>query len=147
MTDASDRVEPVAGLPTESKIFLATGLFAATIGIIYGLTSGGEWAGTVGLGAAAVFGLAMAFFMNRDIRAVQDSVIAAENAQAAGETNGEPGPLFLPHSSIWPLGIGAGAALVFAGLAFGFWFIIPGLALFFHSIIGFASQSRRRSLC
>lgn len=136
MTDASDQVEPAAGLPTESKIFLVTGLFAATIGIIYGFSSGGEWAGTVGLGAAAVFGLALALFMKREIRDVQDTVIAAEKAD----------PLFLPHSSIWPLGIGGGAALVFAGLAFGFWFIIPGLALFFHSIIGFASQSRRRSL-
>jgi hypothetical protein len=45
---------------------------------------------------------------------------------------------------VWPLGIGVGAGLTFAGLGFGWWVMLPGIALLLHSAIGFARQSRER---
>ncbi len=144
-TVGDEGIEPAGGLPTEARIFLVTGLFAGTIGAVYAVSSDGEWAGTVSLAAAAIFGLVLAAFMGRGIRDVQHSVRTAEQTPTVEQSGTTPAAPFAPRSSVWPLGIGVGTALAFAGLAFGVWFIIPGAALSAGSVIGLASQSRRRS--
>jgi len=140
-------LEPDHGLPTESKIFVVTGAFALVLAVVYGLTSGPEPAGTVALAAAGVFGLALAVFFARTLRHVQHDVVVAEAADeeaAAADVETDAG-LYLPETSIWPFFLGLGAALTFAGLAFGLWFIVPGVAVLVHAVIGFASQSRDRA--
>jgi hypothetical protein len=149
--------EPVSGWPTESKVFLTLAVFALVIDIIYVIMSlaGGEpgepaidrieWAGAVALLAAAAFSGFMAFYLGRSLRRVQVDVEEMEEAVETGELEEDsPDALYLPETSIWPLGIGAGAALTFAGLAFGWWVMLPGIALLLHSAIGFARQSRDR---
>lgn len=142
-------VEPAGhGLPTEAKVFLALGVFALVIDVIYVITSipgGIEWAGTVGLAACAVFSLYFAYFLHRSLRRVQADVEEMEERVEAGEIEeDDPAALYLPETSIWPLGIGLGTGLTFAGLGFGWWFMLPGIALLLHSAIGFAHQSRER---
>ena len=104
-----------------------------------------EWAGTIGLLAAATFSLFLALFFSRSLRRVQGDTEAVEEAVEAGQLDEEsPEALYLPETSIWPLGLGVGAGLTFAGLGFGWWFMLPGIALLAHSSIGFAHQSRDR---
>jgi cytochrome c oxidase subunit IV len=150
-------IEPVRGWPTESKIFLTLAIFALVIDIIYVIVSlaGGspgepaidriEWAGAVALLAAAAFSGFMAFYLGRSLRRVQIDVEEVEELVESGElADDAPDALYLPETSIWPLGIGVGAGLTFAGLAFGWWVMLPGIALLLHSAIGFARQSRDR---
>jgi hypothetical protein len=150
-------IEPARGWPTESKIFLTLAIFALVIDIIYVIVSlaGGrpgepaidriEWAGAVALLAAAAFSGFMAFYLARSLRRVQVDVEEVEELVESGEmADDAPDALYLPETSIWPLGIGVGAGLTFAGLAFGWWVMLPGIALLLHSAIGFARQSRDR---
>jgi hypothetical protein len=147
---AVDAVEPRGGLPTESKVFLFLGGFSFFLAVVYGVWSstsptGIEYAGLIGLLASTLFGVFFGLFLAKDLRQVQADVESAEADAAAGVHDPVNG-LYLPETSIWPVGIGVGAALVCAGLGFGWWFILPGLALLVHSLIGFASQSRHRHL-
>ncbi|MBI2704140.1 MAG: cytochrome c oxidase subunit 4 [Actinobacteria bacterium] len=141
-------IEPATGIPTESKVFYALGTFAVVIDIIYVLASipgGIEWSGTVSLAATAVFSLFFGYFLQRSIRRVQADVEDVEARVESGElAEDAPEALYLPETSIWPLGIGVGAGLTFAGLGFGWWFALPGVAILVHSAIGFAHQSRER---
>lgn len=75
---------------------------------------------------------------------------AAPAAEAgAGETGageqeaGEDEP-YLPHASIWPLGVGAGSVVLANGLALGLWAVVPGLIILTASVVGYARQSRNR---
>lgn len=141
-------MEPATGVPTEARVFYTLGAFAVVIDIVYVLASipgGIEWSGTVSLAATAVFSLFFGFFLQRNIRRVQDDVEEVEAGVESGElAEDAPEALYLPETSIWPLGIGVGAGLTFAGLGFGWWFALPGVAILVHSAIGFAQQSRDR---
>lgn len=152
MTDAKDLapVEPQHGIPTESKVFYALGAFALVIDLIYvpatyAAGDGVEWSGTISLLATATFSLFFGYFLQTRIRRVQADVEEVEAKVESGEiAEDAPEALYLPETSIWPLGIGLGAGLTFAGLGFGWWFMLPGIALLVHSSIGFAHQSRER---
>jgi hypothetical protein len=141
-------VEPATGWPTESKVFFALGGFAFVIDVIYvaaSIPGGIEYAGTVALVATAAFSIFFAFFLRRSLRRVQADTEEVEEAVAEGElAEDAPEALYLPETSIWPIGMGVGAALTFAGLGFGWWFMLPGVALLVHAAIGFAHQSRDR---
>ena len=77
---------------------------------------------------------------------MQHDVEAIEAGVEAGEVGDPEGELYLPITSVWPLGIGIGGALCLAGVAVGWPLLLPGIALLAHSVIGFAAQSRRRDL-
>jgi Cytochrome c oxidase subunit IV len=149
--DAVDggRADDAPGRPPEAVFFAGIGVFSLVIGVIYYAATtrsatGTEWVGVAALLGSAAFGFYFGYFLNRTLPAVQADVEAMEQAEAAGET--DPGKiLYLPDLSIWPLGIGVGLSLTLAGVALGFWVMIPGLALFLQSIIGFAHQSRDRT--
>ncbi|MBW3556298.1 MAG: cytochrome c oxidase subunit 4 [Actinobacteria bacterium] len=75
----------------------------------------------------------------------------APAASAAGSA--EPGDAaadhgehdeYLPHASIWPLGVGAGSVVLANGLALGLWAVVPGSIILVASIFGYARQSRHR---
>ncbi len=140
------RVEPRDGIPTESRVFLSFALFYVVIGTIYAIVSDGEWAGVALLFFAAVFaGMAGLWFIG-GLGPVQRDVEEIESKVGDGEVGDDDAELYLPITSIWPLGIGLGAALTGAGVAVGWPLLLPGVALLAHSVIGFASQSRRRDL-
>jgi hypothetical protein len=135
-------VEPLHGLPTESKLFASIGVFYLAIGIVYAFTAY-EWAGVVLLLLGGAFALTIAAYLAWQVRGVQQQAEDAEWGQADRPPTHEG--LYLPHTSIWPLGMGIGAALVLAGVAIGWWVWLPGGALLAHSVIGFAAQSRDRA--
>jgi hypothetical protein len=135
-------VEPPKGVPTESKLFASIGAFYLLIGIIYAVTAY-EWAGVVLLLLGAAFAFTIAGFMAWNVRGVQYQAEDSEWGPGDGPPTHEG--LYLPHTSIWPVGIAIGAALVAAGVAIGWWVWLPGAALLAHSVIGFAAQSRDRT--
>ena len=140
--------EPISGLPTEARMFYLFGFFSLFLAIVYlGWTSlsaqGTEFAGGVALMFAAGFALFFATFLTISLRRVQANVVEFEANEDAGIEDPDQ-VLYLPDTSIWPIGIGVGASLTLAGIALGFWVMIPGVALLVHSILGFAHQSRDR---
>jgi hypothetical protein len=144
-----DAIEPEHGLPTESKLFLGLGSFSLLLAVVYYVTTarsaeGAEWAGVAALLGGAAFSIFFGLFLRSSLRGIQADVSDAERAADAGSTDPDE-VLYLPETSIWPIGIGVGAALALGGVALGYWVMIPGVALFAHSVIGFARQSRDRS--
>jgi len=144
-----DRIEPEDGLPTESKLFLFLGGFSLLLAVVYYVTTaasdeGVEWAGVAALVGGASFSIFFGLFLRSSLRGIQSDVEEAERAAEAGSTDTDE-VLYLPETSIWPIGIGVGAALALGGVALGYWVMIPGVALFAHSVIGFARQSRDRT--
>jgi hypothetical protein len=142
-------IEPAQGIPTESKLFLGLGGFSLVLSIIYYVTTaasdeGVEWAGVAALAGGAAFSIFFGLFLRSSLRGIQADVEEAERAAEAGSTDTDE-VLYLPETSIWPIGIGVGATLTLAGVALGYWVMIPGVALFAHSVIGFARQSRDRT--
>jgi hypothetical protein len=139
-------VEPPGGIPTEAKFFFGLSAFLAFIGAVYLVATrnygGAEFAGTLALFAGSGFGLFFGVFLLLAVRRIQEDVESLEEARAAGVDVDDL--LYLPTQSIWPIGLGFGVALIAAGVVLGLWVLIPGLALFVHSLIGFAQQSRRR---
>ena len=138
-------VEPSRGPTTEALVFLGFTAFYLVIGIIYAATSSGEWAGVALLGFAAVFSATAGVWFLR-LRPVQHDTEELELEAQPGEA-GDPGAeLYLPLTSVWPLGMGVGAALTLSGIAVGWPLLLPGAALLGYSVIGFAHQSRNRDL-
>jgi hypothetical protein len=117
-------------------------LFYLVLAVIYAIAAY-EWAGVALLGFGALFSFVAAAYFAFDLRDVQHDVELRED-----ELPDEPpthAGLYLPHASVWPIGVGIGAALTLAGIAIGWWVLLPGAALLVHSLIGFATQSRDRS--
>jgi hypothetical protein len=63
----------------------------------------------------------------------------------SGDTVHQDEEHYLPHSSVWPFGIGVGALLAVNGLIVGVGYVIPGLVVLAVAIVGLISQSRRRA--
>jgi hypothetical protein len=123
-----------AGMRVEARMYLAIAGFLVVAFAIYLLASY-EWAGVVLLLVGAVMGVFMGGYLERQARVRTDA--AAIEGAASGE--------YLPHASIWPFGLGAGALLMANGLALGLWAVLPGAALMAFSLWGFARQSKFRS--
>jgi hypothetical protein len=145
--DAQLALEPRRGIPTEATLFLGIAVFSFVLGAIYAYTtwrSGEiEWAGVAALAAGGAFAGFFGVFLLLSLRRIQDDFEALEDAHAEGDEIADD-VLFLPTQSIWPIGLGLGATLIGAGVPLGFWVLIPGLAVFGYSLIGFAHQSRVR---
>lgn len=118
------------------RVFLGIGLILTVIAVVY--LPSGEEAGTVMLGVAAILGLWCAIFLWRHGRGFE------AGGGAEGAVGGSEDTAYLPTASPWPLGIGAGVALVFNGLVIGIWFLVPGVMILAVSIGGWARQSRHR---
>ncbi|HUP69945.1 MAG TPA: cytochrome c oxidase subunit 4 [Acidimicrobiales bacterium] len=67
----------------------------------------------------------------------------AASPQTAGADEDEA-EHYLPHASIWPLGVGAGSVVLANGLALGLWAAVPGAIVVAASVVGYARQSRHR---
>jgi hypothetical protein len=121
-------------LRVQWQLFLGVAGFIALLAVIYWFVSY-EDAGTTMLGLSS--GLALLFggwLYLQDRRPVH-------RTDTSDDTEGD----YLPASSVWPLGVGVGAALTLNGLALGWAYAVPGGLLLALAIAGFVAQSRRRS--
>ncbi|GLY18653.1 cytochrome c oxidase subunit 4 [Kineosporia rhizophila] len=128
-------------MKVESWIFIGgTPLFFA-FGIVYGVvTDWNEWVGTSCLfltgGLSVMIGAYLAYTA-RHIDARPEDNPYGEIAEGAGEL-GE----FAPHSW-WPLAVSAAAAVIFAGLAVGFWLVAMGVLMLGIGLVGWVYEFYR----
>src|SRR4051812_42094535 len=111
-------------------MFLGIAAFMAVIGVVY-LFASYEPAGTTMLALSAALALVCGVYLR-----VQDEASATDEDDTTH---------YLPDSSAWPFGIGAGAWLSANGMIVGFGYAIPGLVVLAVSVAGLAAQSRRRA--
>ena len=116
----------------QARIFLGIAVFMALIGIVYWFASY-EPAGTTMLGLSSALAAVCGVYLR----------VQREGSDGAHEHAHEE--QYLPHSSVWPFGIGVGALLAFNGLIVGVGYAIPGLVVLAIAIVGLVSQSRRRA--
>ena len=112
------------------KMFIGIASFMAVIGVVYWFASY-EPAGTTMLGLAS------------SLAAVCGVYLQVQSEHEA--TEGHAQEHYLPHSSVWPFGIGVGALLAVNGLIVGLGYAIPGLVVLAIAVVGLVSQSRRRA--
>ncbi|MBO1755314.1 cytochrome c oxidase subunit 4 [Allobranchiibius sp. CTAmp26] len=125
-------------MKVEYKLFSILFSFSAVMGVIYGFfTHWHEPVGVVGLFLTAGLCLMIAFFLwftGRKIDLRPD-----DNPDALiSDVEGDFG-FFSPHSW-WPLFLGLSGAIVFLGLAVGWWMVIIGIPLLALSAIGWVFE-------
>ena len=128
--------DEIRNLPHESHVFGGIGLAFVVIGTIYTVTDG-EPAGVVLLFGSSVLAFTYAIYLARHLVAVQESILEQEEGTL-------PDTQYLPHQSLWPIGIGGGGVLVLAGFAVGTWVLFAGAVLLARSVVGFVSEGRAR---
>lgn len=124
----------------EAKLFLYGILFFVPVGLIYAVWSDGEPVGTLGIpltgGLVGMIGGYLALLARRiDARPEDDPL--GEIEQGAGDQG-----VYSPWSW-WPLAIALAAALVFAGLAMGWWLVGLGMVLGLVALVGFVFEFSR----
>ena len=125
-------------MKVEYKLFAVLFVFSAIMGVIYGIfTHWHEPVGVVGLFLTGGLALMIAFFFwwtgrKTDLRPDDDP--DGEISSVEGEFG-----FFSPHSW-WPLFLGASGAIVFLGLAVGWWLVILGIPLLALSAVGWVFE-------
>lgn len=125
-------------MKSEGVIFVAVAVFMGLIGIIYWVASY-EAAGTTLLGATV--GLAIipgGFLLYHALRTHQRP--AQDDPDAEMHDGSGPVGAF-PESSIWPVTLAAGVALLGVGLVFGGWATVPGGVLLTAGFLGSTLES------
>ncbi|WP_127128003.1 cytochrome c oxidase subunit 4 [Georgenia sp. SYP-B2076] len=118
----------------ETILFGASVIFFLPVGLIYGYVADWEPVGTVSLLLlCGMFGLSGGYLwlLGRRVDPRPEDNPTANIEDRAGEVG-----VFSPHSW-WPLVLGLGAALAFAGLALGYW--VTGLGVLV-AVIGLVGQ-------
>jgi Cytochrome c oxidase subunit IV len=128
-------------MKVETRLFAWGGLFFAAVAISYGLvTQWHEPAGVAALtltaGLSALIGLFLGY-VGRHIDARPEDDPNGVIAQGAG-----PLGTFAPYSW-WPMPLALGAALIFIGLAAGFWLCFVGAALGSVALVGWVFEFYR----
>lgn len=124
----------------ETRLFLLLVPFFVLVALGYGWWSGWEPVGVVALllvgGLVGMIGLYLGLVARRiDPRPEDDPY--AEIADGAGEQG-----VFSP-GSWWPLAAGGAAALVFLGLAVGWWLVGVGVVLGLLALVGWVFEFSR----
>lgn len=117
----------------ETWVLGSGAFFFVPLAFVYGLLSGWEWVGFIALlltgGLSAMIGLYLYLVSLRvDERPEDDSF--GEVAQGAGDLG------FFNPRSIWPIGVAAGGAVIFAGMAVGVWMMLIGVGVLALTSIG-----------
>jgi hypothetical protein len=125
-------------MKVEFKLFVVLGVFFVAMGVIYGrVTRWEEPVGPFGLllcgGVAALIGFYL-WETGRKLDPRPEDDPLGESSDAEGEYG-----FFSPHSW-WPLAVGGSAALVFLGLAVGWWLVIIGVCLSTLALIGWTYE-------
>ena len=124
-------------MTTEARIFLGIGAFLVVASTVYWFGDY-EDTGTTLLATTAALGLVIGGYL---ARAMRPQPRPAPDTASEAEESAED---FLPHASVWPFWVGAGAVVSANGLALGLWAVVPGTVLLLFGILGYARQSRRR---
>ncbi len=120
------------------RIALVIGVFAAVVGTVYGLwTKWAEPVGAVGFYLAALLGFMLTFYLAVTRRHVGPGPEDDPQGEI-DEIQGDYG-FFSPHSW-WPLFLGASAAVMFLGLAVGWWLFIIGTFFAIPALIGWTFE-------
>jgi hypothetical protein len=124
----------------EAKLFLYGIIFFIPVGLIYAVWSDGEPVGTLGIplvgGLVGMIGGYLALLARRiDARPEDDPF--GEIEQGAGDQG-----VYSPWSW-WPLVIALAAAVVFTGLALGWWLVYVGFVFGIVGLVGFVFEFSR----
>jgi hypothetical protein len=117
-------------LAVPSRVFLGIAVFMALIGVVYWFASY-EPAGTTMLALSSALAATCGVYLQ------------VQHEHSPTEARLEEH--YLPHSSVWPFGIGLGALLAVNGLIVGVGFAIPGVVVLAIAVVGLVAQSRRRA--
>jgi hypothetical protein len=122
----------------ESRMFLVLSIFFIPVAVVYGLWSHWEeLMGFIGLVLTSALCGLIAFYLSVTGRNLGPR--PEDNPSALiSEQEGDYG-FFTPYSW-WPLWLGASAALLFAGLAVGWWLFIIGGMFAIIAIIGWTFE-------
>jgi len=128
-------------MKVEYKLFLYLGFFFIPLGPIYlfweHLYGGDDLVGFIALLLTALLAFLVAFYLRVTARQFTDR--PEDNPRGLiAEQEGDYG-FFTPYSW-WPLWLGASAAVVFAGLAVGWWMFIIGAAFGAVAICGWTFE-------
>ena len=125
-------------MKVEYKLFVMIGGFFTLVGLIYAVVTGlREPVGPFGLFLAAGLSALIAFYLwetGRKLDPRPEDDPWAPISAAEGEYG-----FFSPHSW-WPLAVAASAAVLFLGLAVGWWLAIIGLSLSALATIGWTYE-------
>ena len=119
-------------MKVEGSLFVGCALFFGAVDLVYWYTSKdptGTTALALSVGLAFLTGFYLLFTGRRLPRRPEDDP-RGEISQGTGELG-----FFSPHSW-WPLALAASAAIVFLGLAVGWWLAIIGMFLAAMAVIG-----------
>lgn len=120
----------------QGKMFLWLALFVGAIAIVYGLWSK-EPVGTSALAMSFGLSLMIGFYLVFTAKRVDTGAGDNKDAEVADDA-GELG-FFSPHS--WqPLALGAGCAMAFLGVVFGWWLLFVSLPLILVGIFGWTFE-------
>ena len=128
-------------------LWLLAGFFAlVTVAyIIWGLVDPHqhsiEWAGTFALALSSVFVSFVAFYLSR-VHVAQGGELP-EDRLDANVDDGDPEVGFFSPWSWWPILLAASAALLFLGLAVGFWISIIAVGVGVICLIGWVYEYYR----
>jgi hypothetical protein len=125
----------------ETWLFASGVVFFTPVGIVYGIvTDWNEPVGTTALLLTAGLSLMISLYLwltSRRIDNRPEDNPLGEIADGAGELG-----FFSPHSW-WPLATAAGTALVFMGLAVGWWMVLLGIPIATLATIGWVFEYYR----
>ena len=98
--------------------------------------------GTIALGLCAALFALIAFYLGT-VRSSLGSRILPEDRIDADIDDGDPEQGFFSPWSWWPVSVAAGAALVFLGIAVGFWIAFIGAAVAVVALVGWVYEYYR----
>ena len=121
------------------RIGTLLGVFAAAVALIYGLWS--DWSepvGVVGLTLGALLGFMIAGYLNITRRKLEGAPPEDDPLGEISDIAGDYG-FFSPHS--WqPLFLALASALIFLGLAIGWWIVALGAFFAIPALIGWVFE-------
>lgn len=125
-------------MKVETRLFIVLAVFFLPLGPIYlFFNKGDELAGPIALFLTSLLAALIAFYLN--VTGKQFTNRPEDNpAGMIADQEGDYG-FFTPYSW-WPLWLGASAALIFAGLAVGWWLVIIGASFGVLAIVGWTFE-------
>ena len=130
------------------SLFWILTVFFAVVTVVYvvwGLldTSQGriEWAGTFALALCSLLSLLIGFYLSR-VRHAQGGELPEDRVDANID-DGDPEAGFFSPWSWWPIMLAASTALLFLGLAVGFWICFIALGIGVISLVGWVYEYYR----
>jgi hypothetical protein len=131
-----------------TRMFWILAVFFGAIAVLYGAWTAidaanneVEWVGTIALALSAILASFIAFYIGRTHVAQGGEL--PEDRLDANIDDGDPELGFFSPWSWWPIMLAASAALLFLGLAVGFWICYLAVAIGVISLVGWVYEYYR----